>query len=50
MTGSGSSCFGIFKNEEDFTSQKAYDDLKKVDDFFIWYGNKKEFGYNRILL
>ena len=49
MSGSGSTCFGIFKNSFDLKlalKQLAKNPNKK---WFIWYGNKKEFGYNRVL-
>ncbi len=49
MTGSGSSCFGIFKNSRDFINDKAFIKLKSQKNYFIWHGNKKEFGYNRIV-
>ena len=49
MSGSGSSCFGIFKNSQDFINDKEFERLKLKKDYFIWHGNKKEFGYNRIL-
>ena len=47
MSGSGSSCFGIFKSSKDFINDKEFVKLKKY--YFIWHGNKKEFGYNRII-
>ena len=49
MSGSGSSCFGIFKNSQDFLNDKEFQKLKLQKNYFIWHGNKKEFGYNRIL-
>ena len=49
MSGSGSSCFGIFKNSQDFLNDKEFQRLKLLKNYFIWHGNKKEFGYNRIL-
>ena len=49
MSGSGSSCFGIFKNSRDFMSDREFKRLKLKKDYFIWHGNKKEFGYNRII-
>ena len=49
MSGSGSSCFGIFKNSQDFIHDKEFERLKLKKDYFIWHGNKKEFGYNRII-
>ena len=49
MSGSGSSCFGIFKSSRDFISDKEFERLKLKKDYFIWHGNKKEFGYNRII-
>ena len=49
MSGSGSSCFGIFKSSQDFIHDKEFERLKLKKDYFIWHGNKKEFGYNRIM-
>ena len=47
MSGSGSTCFGIFKNSQDFISDGEFQRLKSKKNYFIWHGNKKEFGYNR---
>ena len=49
MTGSGSSCFGIFKNSEDLVNDQEFVRLKSKNNYFIWHGNKKEFGYNRFI-
>jgi 4-diphosphocytidyl-2-C-methyl-D-erythritol kinase len=49
MSGSGSSCFGIFKCSQDFLNDKEFERLKLKENYFIWHGNKKEFGYNRII-
>ena len=49
MSGSGSSCFGIFKSSKDFVNDKEFEKLKFKKNYFIWHGNKKEFGYNRIV-
>ena len=49
MSGSGSSCFGIFKNSSDLIHDKEFEKLKLKKYYFIWHGNKKEFGYNRII-
>ena len=49
MSGSGSSCFGIFNSSRDFIYDKEFERLKLKKDYFIWHGNKKEFGYNRII-
>ena len=49
MSGSGSSCFGIFKSSKDFLNDKEFKKLKLKKNYFIWHGNKKEFGYNRII-
>ena len=49
MSGSGSSCFGIFKSSKDFLNDKEFEKLKLKNNYFIWHGNKKEFGYNRII-
>ena len=49
MTGSGSTCFGIFSNSIDL--KNALEDLKGKanENWFIWHGSKKEFGFKRIL-
>ncbi len=47
MTGSGSTCFGIFSNINDL--KYALKNLKKYKNYFIWHGTKKEFGFNRVL-
>ncbi len=49
MSGSGSSCFGIFKSSRDFLNDIEFEKLKLKKNYFIWHGNKKEFGYNRII-
>jgi len=49
MSGSGSCCFGIFKNSQDLINDREFLRLKSKNNYFIWYGNKKEFGYNRFL-
>ena len=49
MSGSGSSCFGIFKNAQDLIYDKEFIKLKSKNNYFIWHGNKKEFGYNRFI-
>ena len=49
MSGSGSSCFGIFRKSQDFTNDKEFEKLKLKKNYFIWHGNKKEFGYNRFI-
>lgn len=44
MTGSGSSCFGIFKNIED-----ARNSMKNFSsEYFLWYGRKKNYSLNRV--
>ena len=49
MSGSGSCCFGIFKNTQDLINDKEFLGLKSKNNYFIWHGNKKEFGYNRFI-
>ncbi len=49
MSGSGSSCFGIFKKSQDFINDKEFEKLQSKKNYFIWHGNKKEFGYNRFI-
>ena len=48
MTGSGSTCFGIYKNIDDIKIfLKTYS--KIIDkNYFIWYGSKKNYIFNRI--
>ncbi len=49
MSGSGSTCFGIFKSSQDFMNDKEFQKLESKKNYFIWHGNKKEFGYNRLI-
>ena len=49
MSGSGSSCFGIFKDSQDLINDREFKRLKLQKNYFIWHGNKREFGYNRII-
>ena len=44
MTGSGSSCFGIFKNLIDIKGSLKYFNEK----YFIWFGKKKNYSLNRV--
>ena len=44
MTGSGSSCFGIFKNLNDLKDSLKYFNTN----YFTWYGKKKNYNLNRI--
>ena len=48
MTGSGSTCFGIFKKINEII--KFLEFLNKQDNpnYFIWYGQKKNYNMNRI--
>lgn len=48
MTGSGSTCFGIFKNINEII--KFLEFFKKQDNpnYYIWYGQKKNYNMNRI--
>ena len=44
MTGSGSSCFGIFNNLSDIkTSLKHF-----KNEYFVWFGRKKNYSLNRV--
>ena len=47
MTGSGSTCFGIFKSLDDIIIFKK--EFTKISNhpFFIWYGKKKNYRFNR---
>ncbi len=49
MTGSGSACFAIFNNIEDLKIGLKKIEVKRENNWYIWYGKKKEFGFNRIL-
>ena len=44
MTGSGSSCFGIFKNLNDINASLKYFNTK----YFVWFGKKKNYNLNRV--
>jgi len=44
MTGSGSSCFGIFKNLNDLNASLKYFNTS----YFIWAGKKKNYSLNRV--
>jgi len=44
MTGSGSSCFGVFKNLNDIYATLKYFNTKN----FIWFGKKKNYSVNRV--
>ena len=41
MSGSGSSCFGIFKISQDLLNDKQFAKLKSMNNYFIWHGIKK---------
>jgi len=45
MTGSGSSCFGIFNNFSDIENSLKY--FKK--EYFTWFGKKKDYNLNRVV-
>ena len=44
MTGSGSTCFGIFKSLEDMPNLTKLFDNK----YFIWFGKKADYKLNRV--
>ena len=48
MTGSGSTCFGIFKNlnENSVFLESFYKHFNT--NYFIWYGKKRDYNMNRI--
>lgn len=49
MTGSGSTCFGIFKNKVEITKfLKIYE--SDLATYFIWYGGKKEYKWSRVTI
>lgn len=45
MSGSGSSCFGIFNNLSDIENSLKH--FKK--EYFMWYGKKKDYNLNRVV-
>lgn len=48
MTGSGSTCFGIFKNIEDIKIFLGkFNEIIKIP-YYTWYGAKKNYSFNRI--
>jgi 4-diphosphocytidyl-2-C-methyl-D-erythritol kinase len=48
MTGSGSTCFGIFKNVNDIKIfLKRFNQINN-NSFFIWYGKKQNYNFNRV--
>ena len=49
MTGSGSACYAIFNNINDLKNALRMIKIRRKNDWFIWYGKKKEFGFNRFL-
>ena len=48
MTGSGSTCFGIFKSLDDIIVFKEKFIKICNHPFFIWYGEKKNYRFNRV--
>ena len=48
MTGSGSTCFGIFKSLDDIIVFKEKFIKICNHPFFIWYGGKKNYRFNRV--
>ena len=48
MTGSGSTCFGIFKNKLDLKHCMNIIKEDNKTDFYFWYGKKVEYGINRV--
>jgi 4-diphosphocytidyl-2-C-methyl-D-erythritol kinase len=44
MSGSGSTCFGIFNNTKSITNIHKY----FKDDYFIWGGKKRDYSVNRV--
>ena len=49
MSGSGSSCFGIFENLQDLNFALKQLNCKRRKNWFFWHGRKKEFGFKRII-
>ena len=48
MTGSGSTCFGIFKNINEIIKFLEFFSKQDHPNYFIWYGQKKNYSMNRI--
>ena len=48
MTGSGSTCFGIFKNINEIIKFLEFFNKQDNPNYFIWYGQKKNYNMNRI--
>ena len=48
MTGSGSTCFGIFKNINEIKKFLEFFNKQDKNNYFIWYGQKKNYNMNRI--
>ena len=48
MTGSGSTCFGIFKSLDDIIVFKEKFIKISNHPFFIWHGEKKNYRFNRV--
>ena len=48
MTGSGSTCFGIFKNINEIIKFLEFFNKQDYSNYFIWYGQKKNYNMNRI--
>ena len=48
MTGSGSTCFGIFKNINEIIKFLEFFNKEDYPNYFIWYGQKKNYNMNRI--
>ena len=48
MTGSGSTCFGIFKNINEIIKFLEFFNKQYNPNYFIWYGQKKNYNMNRI--
>ena len=48
MTGSGSTCFGIFKNLKEISIFLVSFNKHFNSNYFIWYGKKRDYNMNRI--
>ena len=48
MTGSGSTCFGIFKNINEIIKFLEFFNKQNNPNYFIWYGQKQNYNMNRI--
>ena len=49
MSGSGSTCFAVTENLNEMKQLLKIVRNYNTNNWFMWYGKKKEFGFKRIL-